>query len=99
MIVRSAFTLVIRVRSSAKRLNVSAGSLSRWDTGWIATTVMALEKLNMVAVTKNNKTNPTVDEEQHRKQTMRNKQSCSMRYRREVKVSLARDPWEEKEEE
>ena len=53
----------------------------------------------MVAVTKNNKANLTVDEEQHRKQTMRNKQSCSMRYRREVKVSLARDPWEEKEEE
>jgi len=65
----------------------------------LVTTVMVLGKLNMVAVTKNNKTNPTVDEEQHRKQTMRNKQSCSMRYRREVKVSLARDPWEEKEEE
>ena len=49
----------------------------------------------MVAVTKNNKTNLTVDEEQHRKQTMRNKQSCSMRYRQDVKVSLADEPWDE----
>ena len=60
---------------------------------------MVQGRLNMVAVTKNNKTNPTVDEEQHRKQTIRNKQSCSMRFRRDVKVSLADDPWEKKEEE
>ena len=36
--------------------------------------------------------------EQQRKSTMRNKQSCSMRYRRDVKVSLGPEPnWDEEE--
>jgi len=36
--------------------------------------------------------------EQQRKSTMRNKQSCSMRYRMDVKVSLGPEPiWDEEE--
>ena len=36
--------------------------------------------------------------EQQRKSTMRNKQSCSIRYRMDVKVSLGPEPnWDEEE--
>jgi len=37
-------------------------------------------------------------EEQMAKEDIRNKQSCSMRYRREVKVSIKQAPWERKED-
>ena len=37
-------------------------------------------------------------EEQMAKEDIRNKQSCSMRYRREVKVSMKQAPWERKED-
>jgi len=48
----------------------------------------------MVAVHKNKPVGKKSDDQQ-RKENMRNKQSCSMRYRRDVKVSLADEPWEE----
>ena len=36
--------------------------------------------------------------EQQRKSTMRNRQSCSMRYRKDVEVSLGPEPnWDEEE--
>ena len=36
--------------------------------------------------------------EQHRKERLRNKQSCSLRFRKEVKVSLSPEPnWVEQE--
>ena len=36
--------------------------------------------------------------EQERKEKMRNRQSCSMRYRKDVKVSLGPEPiWDEEE--
>jgi len=48
----------------------------------------------MVAVNKNKPVGKKSDDQQ-RKENMRNKQSCSMRYRQDVKVSLADDPWDE----
>ena len=48
----------------------------------------------MVAVHKNKPVGKKSDDQQ-RKENMRNKQSCSMRYRQDVKVSLADEPWDE----
>jgi len=38
-------------------------------------------------------------EEQMTKEDIRNRQACSMRYRRDVKVSIKQAPWEGKEDE
>jgi len=38
-------------------------------------------------------------EEQMTKEDIRNRQACSMRYRRDVKVSMKQAPWEGKEDE
>ena len=52
----------------------------------------------MVAVHKNKPVGKKSDDQQ-RKENMRNKQSCSMRYRRDVPVKLKDAPWEEEREE
>ena len=51
----------------------------------------------MVAVNKN-KAGPKTDK-QHKLEDIRNRQTCSMRYRKELKVSMKQAPWEGKKDE
>tara|TARA_R100000544_G_C2185631_1_gene39082 strand:+ start:131 stop:439 length:309 start_codon:yes stop_codon:yes gene_type:complete len=64
-------------------------------------TVNAWGAVNMVATFRRRAgfTVSNKSEEQMKKEDIRNRQACSMRYRREVKVSIQQAPWEGKEDE